>query len=746
MFRMHPGQVIIVKQKNMYEGITDIYQLLENGRLKEALIQLQGLGLQTNRWELNNRIENTITAYGYMLQYAAQGMEDPSRNNFYLQTLRTAYKLTDTANILLLSAKESSVYYDLIRTFSIRPAKTYAELQMQLETFTEDVSTAPLLIHDKKLLQREMEKIHQTHESALNELFEKTWTTPFWTDTEANEAEQILHSLLVNTNDVAVMVSAATLSLLRAFDDKKIHFLFDAYQSTHLQVSQRAIIGLVIALAKYPTRINMYPDIKSRLSLLAEEESFRSNLFTIQMQLLITRETSKIDKKMREEIIPEILKNTKYLKNSKFNFEEMDDMDEQNPEWKEWMEHNSMDEKIKEMSEWQMAGADVYMSSFAQLKHYSFFHTMSHWFYPFDMNQPILEPLRKELESTAFSPLHLITASDHFCNSDKYSFCLAMKDMPKGMKEMNMQQLEEQAHMSEEQLHKMKQFTQHKITAEGVSRQYIQDLYRFFKLWKRHHEEEDIFQWHFNLWEHPLLKDILQEETFMKQLADYLLQKGYLDEAYMLYQKLLQYSQTAEVYQKSGFIMQKQKQYVSAIQMYEQADLLQPDNLWTVKHLAQCYKLSDNLEKALDYYRKVEAVQSDNLDIALQIGQVLVRMENYKEALSYFYKVEYLEKNPVNAQRAIAWCSFLTGKDEEALKYYHIILENPSCTGQDWMNTGHVYFAMHNIREAVRHYLKAQEYEKNHTNFLHVFYKDKEALLSRGLSEEDIRIVLDLLV
>jgi tetratricopeptide (TPR) repeat protein len=192
--------------------------------------------------------------------------------------------------------------------------------------------------------------------------------------------------------------------------------------------------------------------------------------------------------------------------------------------------------------------------------------------------------------------------------------------------------------------------------------------------------------------------------------------------------------------------MQKQKQYVSAIHMYEQADLLQPDNIWTVKHLAQCYKLSDNLEKALDYYRKVEDVQPDNLDIALQIGQVLVRMENYKEALSYFYKVEYLEKNPVNAQRAIAWCSFLTGKDEEALKYYHIILENPSCTGQDWMNTGHVYFAMHNIREAVRHYLKAQEYEKNHTNFLHVFYKDKEALLSRGLSEEDIRIVLDLLV
>ena len=70
----------------MYEGIADIYQLLENGRLKEALTQLQGLGLQTNQWELNNRIENTLTAYGYMLQYAAQGVEDPTRNTFYQQT------------------------------------------------------------------------------------------------------------------------------------------------------------------------------------------------------------------------------------------------------------------------------------------------------------------------------------------------------------------------------------------------------------------------------------------------------------------------------------------------------------------------------------------------------------------------------------------------------------------------------------------------------------------------------------
>ena len=63
----------------MYEGIEDIYQLLDAGRLKEALIQLQGIGMQTNQWTLRNQIENTLTAYGYMLQYAGEGMDDPNR-------------------------------------------------------------------------------------------------------------------------------------------------------------------------------------------------------------------------------------------------------------------------------------------------------------------------------------------------------------------------------------------------------------------------------------------------------------------------------------------------------------------------------------------------------------------------------------------------------------------------------------------------------------------------------------------
>ena len=730
----------------MYEGIEDIFRLLDAGRLKEALTQLQGISAPTNQWELRNRIESTLTAYGYMLQYAAQGMDDPNRKTFYRQTLRTAYELTDITNITLLSQKTNGTYFDRIRTLSIHPAKAYTELQMQLETFTEDVSTAPLLYHDEKRLQTEMESIHSIHETTLNELFDKTWATPFWTEAEAYEANDILQSVLVQPNDLAVMVSAATLSLLRIFDARKFKFLSEAYKHENLQVNQRAIVGMVIALSKHEKRMGLYPELVSLLSLLCENEDFQKNLHTIQMQLLISRETTKIDKKMREEIIPEMMKNAKQLNDPKFRFDESEDSEDRNPEWEEWMDKSGMTDKIKEMGEWQMAGADVYMSSFSQLKHYPFFHQISHWFYPFDLNLPILAPLKKDFDSSVFSPLKLIAHSDFFCNSDKYSFSLAILSMPKAMKDMSMQQMEEQARMNEEHRDKLEQLMQKKKEAKGTSRQYIQDLYRFFKLWRRHQEEEDIFHWSFNLWENPWLKDVFSTEDIFKELADYLFQKDYLEEAYTLFQKLMTFgSKRTEVYQKAGYILQKQKRYADAIQHYQQADILSPDNVWTNKHLAQCYKLLGDMPKALEYYKKVEATQPDNLNIALQIGQCLARMEQYVDALAYFYKVEYLEKNPDNARRAIAWCSFVSGKYKEALKYYQLLLEKPSSKAHDWMNAGHVYFVMHEIPLAIEHYQQAQSFEKSHTVFLEKFNKDKNALLSLGLMEEDIQIMLDLL-
>ena len=563
---------------------------------------------------------------------------------------------------------------------------------------------------------------------------------------DAEAINDIIADEEISLNDRATLVSAITLSTLKCFEPTKIDALCHIATNGCHTLSVRAITGLVIALFQYEERLAYYPTIAAALAALRDNSEILRRVQTIQIQLLRCRETQKIDRKMREEIIPAMLKNPQ-LGNGKLSIDilkEIEEDDDKNPEWSKWIENDNIKSKLEEMTKWQIEGADVYMGTFSQLKNYPFFGEMSNWFRPFDINVPGISSLLPGNNAAGDTLLSAICKSPVFCNSDKYSFCLTVQRIPLEQRQALMGQLTGEDGEAMD-IDTYAQANKERF-AEIESNSYIQDLYRFFKLWRGHQEEEDIFRWPFNLWENPWLKEVFSSEETTKELADYLLQKEYLEEAYTLFQKLTALNtKQAEVYQKAGFILQKQMHCADAIQHYKHADLLQPDNVWTNKHLAQCYRLLGNLPKALVYYRKVEAVQPDNLNIALQIGQCLARMEQYADALAYFYKVEYLEKNPDNARRAIAWCSFVSGKHEEALKYYQLLLAEPSPKAQDWMNAGHVYFVLHQVPQAIEHYLKAQSFEKSHTAFVEKFNKDKTALLALGLLEEDLQIMLDLI-
>ena len=718
----------------MQENIKNILELLDAKRLKEALVQLYAVCPQANDWELRNAIEELQTSYNYMLQYASQGIKDPNKATLYIQMMRTAYELAERTGFILEGRKRYSML-------------GYEEILMQLEAYTEDMGTVDLLYPDANPREAETEKICTKHDKALTSLFEKIRGSIHWSIAEAEQVQQIMDSLLVSSNDKSVVTSAVMMNLMHLFDERKFQFLMKAYKHEDIQVSQRALTGLIIVTNLHRTRLALYPNATAQLSLLNDDKDFCQDLFTQQMQLLMTRETPKIDKKMREEIIPEMMKNPQ-LKKGHISFDETDEAEDRNPEWEEWMDKSGIGEKIREIGEMQMEGADVYMSTFFMLKSYPFFKETAHWFYPFDLNTPELLPLKREFGDSPYSPFRIVLSSDTFCNSDKYSFCLAINQMPPQMKEMNISQLQSQMEMNDERKSMMDEMLSKPKEAKNISRQYLQDLYRFVKIWRMTHagEESDFLYNNYAIWENTWIGVSLQEEGKLKDMAEFLFQKGHLEEAYKLYETLnAKESATAEMHQKMGYIQQKLKNYNAAIEHYRHADILTPDNIWTLKHLAQCHKLGRNFAESLEYYRMVEKMQPDNLQTILQMGQCLVELDKHEEALPLFYKVEYLAKNPSQARRAIAWCSFLSGKHEDSLKYYSRILQEDNPQMQDYLNYGHVLLTMEQIPAAITQYTTAQKSFKSHEEFISLFEKDIPLLVQQGLGEEEIRIVLDLL-
>ena len=729
-----------MNEQAIQEQYQHIVNLLEQKRLKEAQVQLEAFLWNCNDWTLRNRLEQAKVSYQYMLQYMRQGVNDPERQKLYRQLLAETWELAEQTRISLLDEVSTRYYHSLHKNKKNMVAGYGMSSWLKvLESFPDDMAVCQLMPDNKQSLDSAL----QRHEGTAQYLFLTTWGNSGWTAEEEQEARLYLESELLPVNDLCLFTGAILLSLMECFDPRKFSWLLDAATHADTQVNQRALVIIAIILHIHSNRLRLYPELMAKLSLLDEDGSFGKQLNRVYIQLLRSRETEKIDKKMREEIIPEM------MKNPKLNLEGLDeDAEDHNPEWEEWIDRSGITDKLRELGELQMSGADVYMSTFSQLKQFPFFRKISHWFYPFDPQYQDIAKLSLGNDEQKISLLNILMNSDVFCNSDKYSFCFTMLQMPESQRNLMQQQLNGQHEASEELKERLKEMSQSKARAEFVSRQYIHDLYRFFKLWSRRHEIHDIFEDTLDLWNKEALSQALLHKEYINKLADYLFTHDDLAEAGILYDKSIELynRKNAELWQKAGFIYQKIGSYKKAIDYYLQSDLLIPDNTWNNRHLAQCYRKEGNYPKALEYYNKVEQAQPDSLNLALQIGQCLMALERYDEALAYFFKVEYLDKKPQNARRAIGWCSFITGNHQQAKKYYDLLISEPKPIMEDWMNAGHVYYILNETEKSIEYYRKAQELCDSHDEFVRLYQIDKKDLIKQGANEVDLFILPDELI
>lgn len=77
----------------------------------------------------------------------------------------------------------------------------------------------------------------------------------------------------------------------------------------------------------------------------------------------------------------------------------------------------------------------------------------------------------------------------------------------------------------------------------------------------------------------------------------------------------------------------------------------------------------------------------EDANVIFYIGNCLAEMEQYEEALNYFFKLDFIKSNCMKAWRGIGWCSFISRKYKQAMKYYEkIIGQKPQAI--DYMNAG----------------------------------------------------------
>lgn len=707
-------------------------------RLKPAFDMLGKLIAENGLGVYYDEYKNLEETYHFMLKYTVEGINDPERQKIYRKLIVSVFELSDKINDAIRLRLSPSIEYEKKRLFKTTFISNFSEYLSELEDFYLQDETpgdaAASLAAAKE------------HQQKMRRLFYHIWFTDKLSPEEVEPLRNFILSPVVLVAYKSFMVTALMQSLQRYFDPGKFTLLFDAYDSEEMEINQRALVGVLINLYRYDARLPFFPAITGRLKILNENPDFKRNLERVIIQLIRSKGTEKLQQRIRDEILPEMIKISPVLKD-KINLDSLMEeglSEDKNPDWEEiFKDSPGLMDKMQEFSELQMEGADVFMGSFAMLKSFPFYGEMGNWFIPFFTENPEIADTLRFSDDTGRRLMETLDKAPVLCNSDKYSFCFSIQSLPKENREFMAQGINAEMDQLKE-LEEDEELTQPGRKAEFVSNQYVQDLYRFYKLFPRKNDFEDIFSWRFDFHNKQALGEILKEDLkVLRNIAEYYFAKNYFNEAAELFGLLLEEEKNGELYQKLAYCHQKTGDFEKALDGYQKAELYDINRLWNLKKIALCYRNLKQPGKALEYYQEADKIDSEDLNNQLNIGHCLLELDEYDEALKCYFKVEYLAPGNKKVWRPIAWCSFLTGKKEQAQKYFlQLIDDEPN--KHDFMNMGHVQWSLGNRKAALDFYQKSISKDGfSETEFLEVFGEDLPHLISRGIDSDDVPIMLD---
>jgi len=726
-----------------------ITELIAGKQVRQSINLIRELIDISQNGDHRQHLENIESTYKNMVKYTIEGIHDPERHKVFTHMLQSLLELADKVKQEILARYSGWHTYWLKENTSREQSLSGKHIIETVDdlVFKEDLDEW-LNQADTVSLDPESD-YSRKHRSLVNNIFNHLWLTDNYVEAEKDLIKLIMNRDTFEWHEQSIFVSAITLSTLRVWESDKIEILASLYRDKTEQVSERALAGLLLVLYYYDKRVQVYPEIEELLRELSDDKNFMEHLKITILQIIRSGETEQISKKLHEEILPRVAELRPKLED-KLDLDNLlpeDLMEGKNPDWSDmFKESEDLYKTMEEFSKLQMEGADVYMSAFTNLKNFDFFRTISNWFMPFYPDHEAIDVLFRDdiLGSGTNELAEALYKTPFICNSDKFSLVLNLQHLPASQKEMMLKvfrmELEGLEQMKDEEI----EIDLTKSFKTNVT-QYLQDLYRFFKLSPNKKEFDDVFRGTLDFHRTNLFSMLLKDSESISAFADYYFGKDFYNEALDLYREMIENDpEEAQIYEKAGYCHQQLGEYEKALMMYTRAELLDR-KIWTLKKIGFCLRRLGDHKSALKNYLEAEKMDPENMHTIAMIGHCYLDIEDFDSALKYYFKVEYNDPENTRILKPIAWCYFVQGKYGQSKKYFDKIKPG-EMTGHDYINAGHLSLCMGDSISAMEYYRKSIIVGKmDKDDFLDVFNGDTDILIANNIDPDDLPIITDYL-
>lgn len=713
------------------EALDNILDCLTDRNLGKAIVAADiFLSVHPNQINLD-RLNAIRTDYQRMTDYWRRGFKDPQLEHLYDNMLKRMYVLYAT-----IAGNYEVRHSPFLQSLADRARMTPRDWSPQvvkesLEAYVSDVALLGLGAAGAKA-----EEVYARHHKEMIELFDFILTSGVWSDGYATAMEEIVLSPTVDSFDQQLILSSVMLANMNVFDMAKFRMMVHVYsQATDEQVRQRALIGWVLSLnvdMNSDIALLVYTEAVELVEKLLEDEDCCRELVELQKQLIYCINAERDNAKIQNEILPDLMKNQGFRMTRNGIVEEEED------ELNDILHPDEAEEKLErveqayqKMLDMQKQGSDVYFSGFSRMKVFPFFNEIVNWFVPFYIDHPEISQTLGTIKKSRF--LSGLLKSGPFCNSDKYSFLLAfnqvMNQIPQNLREM----MDKGEAIFEEVAPEVADQPAY------IRRRYLQDLYRFFRLFRQREAFRNPFDQ-----ESPdylfLSSSVYRSthiEPFFNEVTAFLIKKSHYKEArYMLNN----YSENREDFQ---YYMMAAHIGMDPLGNYAKAVELKPDNERAMAGYARALFDQAEYQKSLEAYDKLLTLQPDKRSYLLNRAVCLIKLDRYDEAEKMLFRLNYERPDDTNVNRVLAWALTCNGKYEQADKIYTQLMSEGDSSTDDLLNYGLcLWFSGHvdDAADCFHRYLKESGEKKER-----FFNQERWLIHAKGITEAEIQMMLYIL-
>ena len=722
---------------NVDEILSSAINNLMDKRLDVAIELLEQLYVQRPTLIGHSELEAVKNDYQLMVDYMERGFTDDKRASLYLSLLQRLYRVAADLEISW-RCKNVIVYVDAFR-ISDHLNTSHDFIRSVLESFVSDVAMLSLLPEAERT--EKAKDLYDRHQVFVNRLFNTLWTSCQWSDDDCAFYAELMLSPMVDVVDQQLLVSAVTLGAMNQFDINKFKALTTVYQqSTDERVRQRALVGWVLSVFE---GMDIFPEQDKIIRKLCENKDTIRELYALQIQFFYSQDTEKDNEKLQRDIMPYLVDGSNITIGRLGIVEKEEDSLEnilnQDAEDKRM---EQMEEKVRKMMEMQKQGSDIYFGGFRQMKRFPFFNDLANWFTPFYIDHPALRTTIERIGQPNI--LQTITNQGNFCESDKYSLAFAMESIinqiPGNIKEM----------MGSEGVFDPMGTTLDKSNPTYICRAYIQDLYRFFRLYRSsnelinpfidNHKSSFVADTFFFVYKSFIGTGL---DEYKMRLALYLYKHKNMD-------KLVELMSTFHVEDANynilmGYINLYFGKPDVAYQIFNMVLQEDTENQWALKGMARAAMDCEDYDTAEHTYSQLLRLEPDNINYAVKRCVTLLKTERYAEAREELFRLDYQYPDNMNVKRVFAWTMLLDKSLDKASQLYDLILADAPMA-EDYLNSGYCWWAKGNIGQAKNSFQAWITMTKgNKDRLLEEIRNDQKVLDLYGITEIDCLLMVNLI-